>query len=405
MKVLLVGNYENDGQESMQKFAALMFRGLRQAGHEARIVKPRAFFSRLPGAGQGFAKWLGYIDKFGSFPSVLKSMTSWADVVHICDHSNAFYTRYLRHVPHVVTCHDLLAIRSALGEIPQNQTGWTGRQLQRLILKGLAQAEHVACVSETTRRDLLRIVGIPEHRVSRVYNSLNYPYSPMDDKEAASRLRRLGVDPCQSFLLHVGGNQWYKNRLGVLRTFCNLRSLAKEKTLMLVMVGQPWTSEMRQFVVENRMGDSVQELPGIADDDLRALYSKASMMVFLSLQEGFGWPIIEAQACGCPVAAFGRSAMQEVGGKAAIYVDPDNSWSAAVTLKDALERVADFRDASLRNAARFKSGMIDSYISLYGRVCKEKLEDHALHQLAIESTPQTLQSENSIEYPSHHQLG
>ena len=86
MRVLLVGNYESDGQESMQRFAAFMVRGLTQAGHEARIVKPLALLGQIHRSGEGFGKWLGYLDKFGSFPFVLKSEIKWADVVHICDH-------------------------------------------------------------------------------------------------------------------------------------------------------------------------------------------------------------------------------------------------------------------------------------------------------------------------------
>ena len=194
MKVLLLGNYVNDGQESMQRFAAFMAQGLTQAGHEVRLLRPPSIVGQLRPSARRLGKWLGYVDKFGSFPLVLRSAIKRADLVHICDHSNSFYTKYLKSVPHLVTCHDLLAIRSALGEIPQNQTGWTGRQLQRLILEGLTAAQHVACVSEATRRDLLRIAGIPERRVSRVYNSLNYPYSPMEEHEAASRLRKLHMD-------------------------------------------------------------------------------------------------------------------------------------------------------------------------------------------------------------------
>ena len=318
MKVLLLGNYLNDGQESMQRFAAFMTQGLTQAGHEARLLRPPSIIGQLRPSWQGVGKWLGYVDKFGWFPLVLRSAVEQADVVHICDHANAFYTRHLRFVPHVVTCHDLLAVRSAFGEFPQNQTRWTGRQLQALILRGLTEAQHVACVSNATRNDLLRIAGIREHRVSRVYNSLNYPYSRMETTEAASRLRKLFVDPGQSFLLHVGGNQWYKNRLGVLRIFALLRKLTTPETLTLVMVGKPWTTEMRRFVANNGLANVTLELTAVADEDLRALYSTATLLLFPSLEEGFGWPIVEAQACGCPVATSRRSPMDEVAG-AAIY--------------------------------------------------------------------------------------
>jgi glycosyltransferase involved in cell wall biosynthesis len=373
MKVLLLANYLNDRQESMQRFAALMERGLTQAGHEVRILRPPAYVGKLYSSAEGFGKWLGYVDKFGLFPPLLRSAVKEADVVHICDHSNSFYTKHIGSVPHIVTCHDLLAIRSALGEIPQKQTAWTGRQLQRLIVKGLAEAQHIVCVSEATRKDLLRVINIPENRVSRTYNSLNYPYSRMEAEEAAFRIRQLGVDPNQPFLLHVGGNQWYKNRLGVLRIFSILTKLMAGRSLRLVMVGKAWTSEMRRFILEYGLSDATLEVTGVAEEDLRALYSTASMMIFPSFQEGFGWPIIEAQACGCPVATSNRSPMNEVGGNAAIYIDPDNPESAAAAVQRALERTACMRELSLANAARFKSSaMIDSYLSLYGKVCSGK---------------------------------
>jgi glycosyltransferase involved in cell wall biosynthesis len=373
MKVLLLANYLNDRQESMQRFAALMERGLTQAGHEVRILRPPAYVGKLYSSAEGFGKWLGYVDKFGLFPPLLRSAVKEADVVHICDHSNSFYTKHIGSVPHIVTCHDLLAIRSALGEIPQKQTAWTGRQLQRLIVKGLAEAQHIVCVSEATRKDLLRVINIPENRVSRTYNSLNYPYSRMEAEEAAFRIRQLGVDPNQPFLLHVGGNQWYKNRLGVLRIFSILTKLMAGRSLRLVMVGKAWTSEMRRFILEYGLSDATLEVTGVAEEDLRALYSTASMMIFPSFQEGFGWPIIEAQACGCLVATSNRSPMNEVGGNAAIYIDPDNPESAAAAVQRALERTACMRELSLANAARFKSSaMIDSYLSLYGKVCSGK---------------------------------
>ena len=111
----------------MQRFADFMAEGLRRAGHEVRLLRPPSIVGRLWRSWEGVGKWLGYVDKFGGFPLVLRSAVRQADVVHICDHSNAIYIKYLKSVPNLVTCHDLLAVRSALGEIPQNPTRWTGR--------------------------------------------------------------------------------------------------------------------------------------------------------------------------------------------------------------------------------------------------------------------------------------
>jgi glycosyltransferase involved in cell wall biosynthesis len=396
LKVLLLANYLHDEQESMQRFAALMSQGIVEAGHEVRIFRPSAFLGRLRPSGRGIGKWLGYGDKFGLFPYLLRSALGWADVVHICDHANSVYLKYMKSIPHVITCHDLLAIRSALGEIPQNRTGWTGQQLQRLILRGLSEAQHIVCVSEATRRDLLRLVKIPEGRVSLAYNALNYPYSRMDTHEAECRVRGLLIDPSRSFILHVGGNQWYKNRLGVLKVFSLLREVASARESQLVMVGKPWTAEMRRFVVEHGMDDATFELTGVSNEDLRALYSTATMMLFPSLQEGFGWPIVEAQACGCPVVTSGRSPMDEVGGNAAIYVDPDDPESAAALVERSLKLAPSMREASMLNATRFCGpSMIENYLSLYDKVRNETFMGHQLNSSTDGESPAVIRQQQA----------
>ena len=149
------------------------------------------------------------------------------------------------------------------------------------------------------------------------------------------------------------------------------------RSLRLVMVGKPWTTDMRRFILENEMSNVALELTGVANEDLRALYSTASMMLFPSLQEGFGWPIVEAQACGCPVATSRRGPMDEVAGEAAVYIDPENPESAAAILNRALENMEGRRESSIANAARFRSGMIDNYLLLYDKVCREKTERRA----------------------------
>ena len=161
MKILLIGNYPHDRQASMQRMCGLLQNGLRAAGLDAEVMTPPAFAGKLLASGSGLGKWLGYIDKFIVFPILLKrrikQLAGQSLVVHICDHSNAYYTRVLDGVPNIVTCHDLLAIRSALGEVPENPTGWSGKRLQSIILEGLNRARHVACVSTATSHDLLRL--------------------------------------------------------------------------------------------------------------------------------------------------------------------------------------------------------------------------------------------------------
>lgn len=371
MKILLISNYQPDRQESMQRFANMLQTGLAQLGHEVRLIRPEPFFGRVRPSGNGLGKWLGYVDKFLLFPRQLRRAVSWADVVHICDHSSAVYTKYLQNVPHLVTCHDLLAICSALGEIKENPTKWTGRQLQQMILTGLKRSRRVACVSEQTETDLIRLAKLNPDIVSVIYNGLNYPYAPMEKAEADRRLDCLGISSDSPFLLHVGGNHWYKNRLGVLRIFNHLRQQPDLSDLLLVMAGKPFTDRMHQFIQGNSLETQVRELVAVENEDLRALYSTATALLFPSLQEGFGWPIAEAQACGCPVFTSNRAPMTEVGGEAAIYINPDCPEEAAREIAKNLPNVSKLKQAGLINVQRFTSQrMLESYIELYREICQ-----------------------------------
>jgi glycosyltransferase involved in cell wall biosynthesis len=371
MKVLLLGNYAPDRQHSMQRFASVLLEALPKRGVEARLIRPepRWNFTR---AGQGPGKYLGYVDKFAVFPCALRrTLREWPDaVVHVCDHANAPYVKHLQRTPHLVTCHDLIAVRSARGETPEYRTGWTGRRLQQMILAGINRARLVACVSHATRDEVLRLTKLPVERVKVVLNGLNYPYSPMPPPEAAGRLRRFNLGG--PFLLHVGSDLWYKNREGLLRIYRRLRELMPEAP-QLVLAGGGHSAVTQTFIREHHLASHVTLLGGCESEDLRALYSAARWLVFPSLVEGFGWPIIEAQACGCPVATSNRPPMNEIGGEAAVYFDPADEAGAAETLRNALREPEEARAARVRraleHAAMFSTDrMVGGYLELYQKL-------------------------------------
>jgi len=205
-----------------------------------------------------------------------------------------------------------------------------------MMIKGLNQAQKVACVSEQTKSDVLRLTFLDESAVSVICVGLNYPYTPMTAREAKQRLEALGISLNCRFILHVGANHWYKNRMGVLSIFERLLKL-KQSELYLVMVGKPMTDEMRYFIKTHKLANKLIELVKVDNENLRSLYSSATALLFPSLQEGFGWPIIEAQACGCPVFTSNRPPMNDVGGEAAIYIEPDNPQSAAEKIIGVIE--------------------------------------------------------------------
>jgi glycosyltransferase involved in cell wall biosynthesis len=369
MRILLIGNYVLDKQESMLRFAVLMERELKAQGHSVKLLQPEPFLGRLLPVNTGLGKWLGYADKFLLFPFTLKRVIRKYDVTHICDHSNAMYAKHLAGSPHVVTCHDVLAIRSALGEIPQNKVSRTGQTFQRLILDGLKVAQLIVCVSEATRTDLLRVARRAPDSVTVVHSSLNYPYSPMARDEALVRLDNRGFDGRTPFFIHVGGAQWYKNKLGVLQIFKKIRELLTDTRPRLLMVGKPLSDSLLEYIANGGLEGVIETLSDVSNEDLRAGYSLAEGLIFPSLQEGFGWPVLEAQACGCPVFATGRPPMTEVGGSGAVYFDPSDTSRAADIIARALEARETARQRGLANVLNFSvAQMIQGYTEAYARV-------------------------------------
>ncbi len=340
------------------------------------LIRPVPLISRLakgPFRRPSIIKYLGYLDKFLIFPTQLRSAAKSFDLVHICDHSNSMYVGATSGVTTVITCHDVLAIRSALGEFPVNRTGWSGRWLQSWILRGLRRAAHVICVSAKTADDLKRLMDESGKcnvtKIIRViFNPLNWPYKPEPDMPE-SLLQRLGLMPGEPYFLHVGGNQWYKNRAAVIRIFQKLAGMKEFLTSKLVLAGKPLPADLVAFVHELGLGERIVSAIGTTNEELEALYSNALMMIFPSLEEGFGWPIVEAQACGCPVAVTGRPPMTEVAGDGAIFFDPADAAGASEAIRAGLEVRAALRESGFRNLAQFSEDTIVSeYLTFYADV-------------------------------------
>lgn len=377
MKVLLVSNYVPDGQTSMLAFKEVLARELPRQGCEVRIVTPSRIVARVPTTSRLW-KWLGYVDKFILFLPRLRREARWADIVHIGDHSNGMYVPRVLDRPNLITCHDVIAIQASLGMVPGWHVGWSGRLFQRLIFGGLAQADLIACVSERTRRDLLSLKLADERKTETVLNGLNADFSPVPPAEAAALIARFGLAPGEKYLIHVGWDMPRKNRLAVLQTFIALQQRAAAAGVpppveRLVFVGPELSEPMAALAQEQGVADKVLAVQKVSHEELRALYASACALLFPSLQEGFGWPAIEAQACGCPVFTSDLSPMNEIGGEGAVYIDPNDPVQIAQAIEQAVPRFGEMRRLGLENARHYSSQqMTANYVAAYRKVIEAR---------------------------------
>ncbi len=365
MKILLVANYKPDRQRSMARYADFLYEELPGRGYAVELIRPPAIFTRLVDRGSWLFRWFGYLDKFVLFPPLLWLRARHTDLVHICDHSNSGYLRWTGKTPSLITAHDALAIRSALGHFPQNPTRRSGVKLQQWILSGLAGARHIVCVSEKTRHDFQALLpaGI---RMTVILNPFSRDFRPAPPENVTAIRKACGLAPGDEYLLHVGKDNWYKNRPGVLRILGELRKFPRFRDMKMVMAGTPLPDNLRQTA---RSLGGVLECVEPSEAQLCALYTGALALLFPSLEEGFGWPITEAQACGCPVITSARPPMQEVAGDAAILIDPEDATRAAASIAERIHEAGALRQLGFANATRFDMDhALDHFCELYDEI-------------------------------------
>jgi|SRR5450830_792315 len=399
MNIVLFSHPAFMSSQSMPRFARMLEQAYVARGHQVQVWSPQAKVYALVPNGR-LSKWAGYIDQYILFPLWVRKQVKIqpANTLYVfCDQALGPWVPLVKNKSHVVHVHDLLALRSALGDIPENPTSWSGRLYQRYIRHGFKEAKHFISISKKTRDDLQYFGQVSPVTSAVVYNGLNYPYAPMPESEAVSVLYQAGLPVlANGILLHLGGSQWYKNLAGVIRLYIEYAK-SEVSPLPLWCISPPPNSQVQMLLKEVPAQGKVLFFQGIDNQALQAAYSMARVFIFPSLAEGFGWPIIEAQASGCPVLTSNAAPMSEIGGPAASYIplltftEDAQAWalSSLATLKSILALPEAQRtylvEQGLTHAAKFNAeDAIEGYLKIYQQV------------QAYSLTKQTLNNQSSI---------
>jgi glycosyltransferase involved in cell wall biosynthesis len=281
-------------------------------------------------------------------------LTKLGGLIHLSNHHFARYGRFLRS-GYIVTVHDLIRLRdmTAAPGVPPliRRPTQRDRFLYRLDHEAIRRASAVIATSDATRRDLIRLLDVPEHRVTVVYNGIDHEgFHPTP--------RRVARDP---YILFVGVEHPRKNVVSLLRALQLVKGDPRFHDLRLIKVGQPGYrgEQFRQrtlsAIAELGLQGDVEFVGRTGVGKLAAYYSGAKCLVMPSLAEGFGLPAIEAMACGCPVIVSDRDSLPEIAAEAAIVAAPD-----AAAIASALRRLLsspsiqeDLRSRGIRHAKQF----------------------------------------------------
>lgn len=366
----------------------MLAEGMKKRGHQVELWSPGPRFYNLP-LPKVFKKWLGYLDQYVVFPAQVRKRlktTNPNTLFVLTDHALGPWLPLVADRPHVVHCHDFLAQQSALGLIPENPTSWTGKQYQAYIRNGYSQGKNFISVSNKTQHDLHRFLEASVIESDVVYNGLNQSFEAKDLATARSYIsNKTGLDLNQGYLLHIGGNQWYKNRLGIIEIYDAWRDQQKT-TAPLLLVGELPDVVLNERVNQSKYKSEIHSFNNIEDNLISDIYSGATVFLFPSLAEGFGWPIAEAMACGCPVITTDEAPMTEVAGNAAFLIpkQPSNklevkAWAAnaAKIVEDissfSPEKRKNVTDAGIENSKRFNvDHALDQIENIYKNILQKE---------------------------------
>jgi glycosyltransferase involved in cell wall biosynthesis len=291
-------------------------------GHYVEIWQPKPIFFYLP-LPIKIKKWLGYVDQYIIFPvAVRRRLKKYSsDTLFVfADHALGAWVPLVANRPYIIHCHDFLAQHAAKNKFLENIVSWTGRQYQYYIHRGYSKGKYFLSVSNKTQKDLHTFLPTKPLYSEVIYNGLSPCFKSLEPCGARALFgTRVNLNLADGYLLHVGGNQWYKNRSGVIDIYNAWRS-DSSSDLPLILIGESPDKNLLLKHAKSPFKNNIYFLPGMKDEVVNLAYAGASVFLFPSLAEGFGWPIVEAMASGCPVITTNEPPMTEVSGSAAFLI-------------------------------------------------------------------------------------
>jgi glycosyltransferase involved in cell wall biosynthesis len=299
---------------------------------------------------------------------VLAGTREKIDLLHCPYWSNPVWSPW----PTVVTVHDVIQF-----VLPEYAWRKISRVYFGVVSAGARRADAVITVSECSKRDIVKLLGLAPERIHVIGNAVDESLYPVRDAWLLKSVReRYGIEP--RFVLYFGGFDLRKNVPRIIEAYGRLPE-ALRRVYQLVIAGRyqhlghPLYPDPRETIRRLGLESHVVFTGQIREQDKAPLYSAATVFAFPSLYEGFGMPVLEAMACGTPVVTSTLSALPEVAGDAGLLVDPYDPDAICQALAELLESQARRDELSRRGLERARRFTWRQVAEQTVRVYKETL--------------------------------
>ncbi len=244
-------------------------------------------------------------------------------------HSTYYTACPWKKMPQVTTVYDMISeIFPETFELPHI------KETREAKSKAIKNASQIIAISETTKRDIQKVYGIQEHLIDVIHLGVDYTFFATKPSEGITQALLSKHHLNSPYFLYVGGRLHHKNFIRLLKGFA-LSVASRDHNL--AVVGTPWNEDEKNLIQSLELQNKISWIPSVPEAELPILYQNAVAFVFPSYYEGFGLPLIEAMAAGCPVVASNAGPFPELAQNAALLFDPFDENKIAQSLEAVLE--------------------------------------------------------------------
>jgi glycosyltransferase involved in cell wall biosynthesis len=304
-------------------------------------------------------------------------LRSEVDLYHV---TNPFdWDAYISHrydfCPSVVTVYDLIPLVLYDQYLSPQSRDYQEEYIERL--EPIVAADRILAISECTRKDISTWLGIPESSIDVVYPGPKEQFRVIEDRRFVKATQKR-FEITDHYVLCVGGYHYTKNLSGAMESFSRMAEAHRKRSQLVIVCGLLPEEKQGLIDIARQLGidDRLVLTNHVTDTELLALYNGATVLLYPSLYDGFGLPVLEAMRCGLPVVTSSVASLPEVAGDAAILVDPYDTRETAEALDAVLadeELQAQMREKGLKQADKFSwERAVQETIAAYGKALESR---------------------------------